>query len=71
MDFLKCEIARIERDLNAHPYGMERAMGIEPTSEHLEKNSVQVRYHSGGQKQEVVPVSDTRERAYGFCSFGS
>ena len=35
------------------------------------KNSVQVRYYSGVQKQAVVPVSDTREKAYSFCSFGS
>jgi hypothetical protein len=35
------------------------------------KNSVQVRYYSGVQKQEVVPVSDTREKAYSFCSLGS
>jgi hypothetical protein len=33
--------------------------------------SVQVRYYSGAQKQAAVPVSDTREKAYSFCSFGS
>ena len=48
---------------------MERAMGIAVRT--LGKLSVQVRYYSGVQKQEVVPVSDTREKAYSFCSLGS